>query len=96
MSKVDMGNKWKVCEVVSMRMAEGLKNIRAFSDIRIGGSLIIKGVTVVDGKNGLFVSMPSKVGKDGKWRDSIFVADDELSKTYKETVIKAYKEAAGI
>ena len=52
-------------EVVDIRKLMGDGNIKAFADIKLGGSLIVKGFSVVKGKKGVFVSMPRKVSKDG-------------------------------
>ena len=56
-------------EVADIRKITGDGNLKAFADVRLGGSLLIKGVSVMKGKNGVFVSMPRKASKDGRWFD---------------------------
>ena len=50
---------------------DGEGSLKAFCDVAVGNLLLIKGVRVVEGRTGLFVSMPRQQNKDGKWYDSI-------------------------
>ncbi|MCK5177996.1 MAG: septation protein SpoVG family protein, partial [Candidatus Omnitrophica bacterium] len=54
--------------------------------------LLIKGVRVMDGKKGLFVSMPREQSKDKKWYDTIRCLTDEIRDQITETVLSAYNE----
>lgn len=66
--------------------------LKAFADIVVNGALLIKGVMVMDGKKGLFVSMPREQGKDAKWYDTIRCLTREVREQITETVLTAYKE----
>jgi stage V sporulation protein G len=63
--------------------------IRAFVDMTINDALLIKGLRVVSGKNGLFVAMPREQGKDKKWYETVRC----LSKSLEAQVIQAVLEA---
>lgn len=76
-------------EVVDIRKITGDGVLKAFADIRIGEALIIKGVTIMKGKNGIFVSMPRKASKDGRWFD-VLEAEDSLKCEIEEKVLEAY------
>ena len=39
--------------------------LKAFVDVSVNDALVIKGIRVVDGKKGLFVSMPKEQGRVG-------------------------------
>ncbi len=69
---------------------EGDSKLKAFVDVSISG-VVVKGFSVVDGSNGLFVSMPRHKGKDGKWYDTVYPLTKELKKQLSETVLAAYK-----
>lgn len=84
----------KECDVVSIRRFEGDGNLKAFIDIRVGGALIIRGCTVFDGKNGRFVSMPRRLGKDGRWTDVVVTSDDDIKTHYEKEILKAYDDSA--
>ena len=51
--------------------------VRAFFDIRTEEGLVIKGFKIMEGINGLFVSMPSQKGKnqqgDDEWFDTVWI-----------------------
>jgi len=42
-------------------------SLKAFANVVLDDKLLLKGVKVVEGKDGLFVAMPQQQGKDGKW-----------------------------
>lgn len=84
-----------IFEVARMhRLDEGKGTLKAFADVSVSGSLIIKGIRVVSGRNGLFVSMPREVGKDGKWYETIRPLSKEIRASLSETVLKEYKARA--
>jgi stage V sporulation protein G len=84
-------------EVVDVRKITGDGNLKAFADVKIGGNLIIKGFSVMQGKRGIFVSMPKKAGKDGRWFDILTPLDEGLKQELQDKVLEAYdKEADGV
>ena len=82
------------CDIVAVRRLEGDGNLKAFVDIRLGKGLVIRGCTVVDGKNGLFASLPRRLGRDGRWADVVIPETDDLRSFYHEQILKAYGAAA--
>ena len=65
--------------------------LKAFVDISLAG-VVVKGLRIIDGSNGLFVSMPRHKGKDGKWYDTVFPATKELRRQLNELVLEAYQQ----
>ena len=76
-------------EVADIRKITGDGDLKAFADVRVGGSLLIKGVSVMKGKSGVFVSMPRKASKDGRWFD-VLEAEDSLKAEIEEKVLESY------
>ena len=76
-------------EVVDIRRMTGDGSLKAFADVKLGGHLLIKGVTVMRGKNGIFVSMPRKASKDGRWFD-VLEAEGSLKDEIEEKVLESY------
>lgn len=66
--------------------------LKAFADIVVGGHFAVKGFRVVDGKKGLFVSMPSEIGKDGSWHDTFKPITKEARTELNRVVLEAYKQ----
>ena len=65
--------------------------IKAFADIGINDALLIKGIRVVQGKNGLFVSMPVEQGKNEKWFERVRCLSQEIRELISEKVLAAYQ-----
>ena len=81
------------CDLVGMRKFESLGNLKALADVRLGGSLVIRGCAVMDGKNGIFVSMPRRLNRDGLWHDVVVPENEDLRSQISELVLKAYQES---
>ena len=67
-------------------------SMKAFADVNINDSIVIRGLRVVEGKNGLFVSMPQEQGKDKKWYDTIRCLTNEVRHQISSDVLQAYEE----
>jgi stage V sporulation protein G len=72
------------------RVDGGESHLKAFADVNIN-NILIKGIRVIDGKNGLFAGMPKQQARDGKWYDTVKVLDEELKQELQEVVIEAYR-----
>jgi stage V sporulation protein G len=70
---------------------EGDSNLKAFVDISLAG-IMIKGLRIVNGKNGLFLGMPRHQGKDGKWYPTVYPATKEIQQELTDLVMQAYQE----
>ena len=77
-------------EVARLHRFDGEGTLKAFVDINFGDMLIVKGVRVVSGKKGLFVSLPREKGKDGKWYETVSPLTDDLRQKLGEVVLEAY------
>ncbi len=77
-------------EVMDIRKITGDGNLKAFADVRVGGCLLIKGFSVVKGRKGVFVSMPRKVSKDGRWFD-VLEPEDDLKELIESKVLSSYQ-----
>ena len=77
---------------ITCRPYSGSSKTKAFVDLELDGTLLIKGLTLVEGKDGLFLSFPSTKGKDGKYYNSIYSLDEEWKKLLQDACIKKYNE----
>lgn len=71
---------------------DGNSKTKAFIELCLDETLIIKGMTLVEGSKGLFLSFPSTKGKDGKYYNSIYSMDKEFTGQLEEACIKKYNE----
>lgn len=65
-------------------------NVLAFASITIDNALVLTGIRLLNGKKGLFVSMPQNKGKDGKYYDIYFPVTVELRDTITKAVIDEF------
>lgn len=77
---------------ITCKTYNGNSKIKAFIDLELDDTLVIKGLTLVEGKDGLFLSFPSKKGKDGKYYNSVYSLDKEWGNLLQHACIKKYKE----
>jgi stage V sporulation protein G len=77
-------------EVKRLIRFDGDGNLKAYCDLAIGNAFLVKGLRVLEGKNGLFVSMPRQQGKDQKWYDSVLALTKEARQAVGRVVLDAY------
>lgn len=66
--------------------------ILANASVTLNGCFAIRGVKVINGENGPFVSMPSYKGRDG-YKDVCFPCTKEFHQQFNDTVVTAYQQA---
>ncbi|OGX28365.1 MAG: hypothetical protein A3B78_01695 [Omnitrophica WOR_2 bacterium RIFCSPHIGHO2_02_FULL_67_20] len=71
---------------------DGEGTLRAFCDLVVGDFVVIKGLRVVNGRKGLFVSMPRQQGKDTKWYDVVEPLTKEVKQEVDQLVLSAYEQ----
>lgn len=77
-------------KVHKMYCFPGEKPLKAFADISVNNALLIKGVKVIAGRDGLFVSMPQEQGKDNRWYESVRCLKQDMREQISEVVLTAY------
>jgi len=71
-----MGNAVSELSVKRLVKFSGEGSLKAYCDLAIGNEFLVRGLRVISGRKGLFVSMPRQQGKDGKWYDQVVLSDD--------------------
>ena len=70
-------------------------NVKAIASVSLDGMFVVKGLKVMDGRKGLFVSMPqeSYPGKDGQkqYSNTFFALTNSAKMQLQEVVLDAYK-----
>lgn len=77
---------------ITCRAYNGNSKTKAFVDLELDETLVIKGLTLVEGKKGLFLSFPSRKGTDNKYYNSIYSVDKEWTQLLQDACIKKYNE----
>jgi len=66
--------------------------LKAFISIVLDGCFVVSDIKIIEGTNGLFVSMPSKKRKDGSFRDIAHPLNNETRRKFEEQIISEYRE----
>lgn len=69
-------------------------SLRAMATVKIGEVMYLTGIRVIEGRNGLFVSMPSKKSPSGEYQDIYFPASKAMRDELQAAILKAYHEEA--
>lgn len=67
-------------------------SVKGFVDVTIADMLVIRGVRIIDGEKGLYVSMPQEQGKDNKWYDQVICKNAEVYAELSAVVLGEYGE----
>ena len=78
---------------VQVNKVKSESSLKAFVNITIDDELVIKGLKVVEGKRGLFVSMPCTKGDDGQYYDDVFPITKECREYVSDTVLFEYEQS---
>ncbi len=79
-----------ISEIKVRPYERGKSNLKAFVDVLIDECLAINGIKIMDGKNGLWLSMPSVKGKNDKWNDIVYPINTDTRKYMTKEILKAY------
>jgi len=80
----------EITEVV-IRPVEDDK-LRAYVSITIEDAFVVKDIKIVEGHNGLFVSMPSRRRKNGKYQDIAHPINSDFRKQLEDKVFDEYEK----
>jgi len=83
--------KTEQVQISRIYKVDGESKLKAFVDISLGG-LVVKGLRIVEGQNGLFVGMPRHQGKDGHWYNTVYPTSKEAQQELTQLVLSAYNE----
>src|SRR3989338_8216250 len=68
------------------------ERLKAYVSITLDNCFVVKDLKVIDGKNGLFVAMPSKKLKDGSHKDVANPIDNDFRLKLDNLVLDAYEQ----
>ncbi|MFH1858169.1 MAG: SpoVG family protein [Candidatus Omnitrophota bacterium] len=79
-------------EVAGIRKLDTDSKTKAFCDVSVCGTLLVRGFRVVEGKNGTFVGMPRQQGKNGQWYETVTPLNDETKEQLNGVVLEAFRD----
>ncbi len=77
---------------ITLRNEEKLK---AFASITLDNCFVVRGLKVINGSQGYFVSMPSRRRRDGSFQDLAHPINNEMRKAIEDKVLDAFETEIG-
>lgn len=68
--------------------------LKAFCDVAVDRQLVIKGIRVVQGRRGLFISMPRQQNKQARWHDVIILLTPDVKEALARVILEAFQHHA--
>jgi stage V sporulation protein G len=68
------------------------EKVKAYATITFDDCFIVRDLKIINGTNGLFVAMPSKKRKDGKFKDMAHPLNNETRKMIELRVLDEYEK----
>ncbi len=76
---------------VRIRRAHGDQRVKAAASICLDGQFVVHDLRVIEGPNGLFVSMPARKTGSGDYRDIAHPVTAEARELIQKAVLEAYR-----
>ena len=67
--------------------------LKAVASLTIEDSFVVHDIKVIEGKDGLFISMPSRKTPDGEYKDIVHPIKSEVREELNSLILKAYEDA---
>ncbi len=68
--------------------------LKAFADVEINNAILIRGLFIMSGKNGVYVSMPRQKGKNNQWYEIVKILNRQLKEEVFSRVLLEYEKLA--
>lgn len=80
---------------VEIRPMRDEGNLKAFCSVVFDDVFVVHSVKVIQGKQDLFVAMPSREVRSGEFRDTAHPIDNDFRLKLERAVLEKYREAVG-
>ena len=84
----------KITEARVYPLSNKDSNLKAFASITLDDAVCITGIRIIEGKNGVFMSMPQSKDNEGEYHDIAFPVTKEAREKIQDAVLDAYEDAA--
>ncbi|HED04627.1 MAG TPA: septation regulator SpoVG [Candidatus Fraserbacteria bacterium] len=80
---------------VEIRPMQHEGNLKAFCSVIFDEVFIVHSVKVIEGREGLFVAMPSRALPNGEFRDIVHPINNDFRLKLEQEVLRRYQETMG-
>ena len=77
---------------VRIRKIDDEGKMKAVASVTFDGEFVVHDIKVIDGRNGLFIAMPSKKTADGEYRDIAHPIKTETRNRIQKMILERYEQ----
>jgi stage V sporulation protein G len=82
-----------IVEITEIRLTlRNEEKLKAFANVTFDNAFVIRGLKVINGNRGFFLSMPSKRRPDGTYQDIAHPVTSRMRRLLEERVLEAYEK----
>lgn len=67
--------------------------LKGFANVTFDNAFVVRGMKIISGQSGFFVSMPSRKRSDGSYQDIAHPITSQMRRVLEDAVMKAYQIA---
>jgi len=82
----------KITDIRVRRVDKEDSKLRAVVSITIDDCFVVHDIKVIEGKDNLFIAMPSRKTKEGEYKDVAHPISTEVRSMLSDAIIEAYKK----
>lgn len=86
-------SKLEITEVRVRPYTKSDDKLKAFATLTLNGCFVVTDLKIINGKKGLFVAMPSRKRKDGKFKDVAHPLNNETRQMIEKSILEEYERA---
>lgn len=88
--------RYKIMKISDIRIrlvAKDDSKLKAVASITIEECFVVHDIKVIEGKEGFFISMPSRKTPDGEYKDIVHPINTETREQIRDEILAAYDKA---
>lgn len=78
---------------IRVRKVKDEGKLKAYVTITFDDAFVVHNVKVIDGKNGVFIAMPSRKTKQGEYKDVAHPINSDFREALQASILTAYQNA---
>lgn len=83
----------KISDIRIRLVTKDDSKLKAVASITIDECFVVHDIKVIEGKEGYFISMPSRKTPDGEYKDIVHPINTETRELIREAILNAYETA---
>jgi len=80
---------------IRVRQVSGEGKLKAYVTVTFDGCFVVHNIKIIEGKSGLFMSMPCRKTTSGEYKDIAHPIDPEFRASMQESLVAAYQRVVG-